>query len=279
MDPVRYFCIAHKQVLYPLPPGCVVIWTGERSAWTGPPGVDVRFLADISDELYAWHPFLANSAANFAIAEILANEGLVRPGVRLCIITYRKFFGFTPMKGVESKGIPGMYLVDRRAAAQVSFDDFERSAAVREFCLARPVDVESVLAQYLSSDFSAADFLRHLAFAVDRGIISDRETSRYLSFRRLIPGGAELGLMPTILYSRMMRVLRDVTFDFLRRHSVSRFDPMSRRSLAHCNERLGSYLLFRAFSKIRVDPGSCFGYLHNVLESGQDDYVPGVAAH
>lgn len=272
---MRTFLIAHKELLFTPPSNTEVIWTGPRSECTICEQ-KVHFLQDVSDELYAWHPFLANSAGNFAIEALLRNS-YYSQNESVSIITYRKFFSNSVLDdSTPSTGVPGMQIIEGKKLEKYSIDKIH-SDLRKPFLFARPIIFENLYSQYLLWDQNGADFLRYLALAVELGIIQDRETPDVMNSNIFIPGGCELGVMPIDVYLEVIEKLRQISGAFLKNHSVMVINPIRRRSIASCNEVMGSYLLFRDHLSLECVTLNCFGVLNCVVPNNATDYAPGRA--
>ncbi|MBY0455571.1 MAG: hypothetical protein K2Q11_11925 [Burkholderiaceae bacterium] len=261
---INTFCIAHKNIQIPIFDGLNIIWLGggglsENSAKN-------IYISDVSDHLCSWHNFLGGSSGSFAIAEIFDKSNNWDSSDKISVIQYRKFI--SPVKlGKPSLVYPGMQVIDRLSASSLNLEEMQNSSA-GNFLLSQPVNIGGIFSNYSSCHFPS-DLLRYMAIAIDVGVLSNQSAVEFISFPILIPGGVEFGVYPISVFLEIINKLRLVCDEFLKFHRPVSINENQRRALAFCNERLGSYLLFKHIHHFYdgVLPGNIFGYMHTISEN------------
>lgn len=268
---INTFCIAHKKIVIPLTDEIKIIWLCEKfyeeNYNVNTSTKNIYFISDISDDFDSWHNFLGGSSGAFA-AEKIINESInLDKGWhytdKISIIQYRKFISPVPM-GAPSNVYPGMYIIHPDKINNINICNLQREVK-NDFLLSQPVNIGGTYANYSACHYPS-DLLRYLAIAIELNIISKQDSIEFITFPILIPGGIEFGIYPIPVFIEVIGKLRLVCMEFLKNHRPVSMKPEQRRALAFCNERLGSYLLFKHLQEkyLGVLPADIFGYMHTV---------------
>ena len=270
---IRTFCIAHKKIVIPLPNEIEIIWLGEKSYaqnYLNDINNKTHYISDISNDLDSWHNFLGGSSGTFAAEKILSESSDAwNNDDYISILQYRKFISPFPI-GIASNNYPGMYITHPANINEIDIPDIQGQAE-NDFLLSQPVNIGGIYTNYSACHFSS-DLLHYLAITIELNIISQKDSIEFISFPILIPGGAEFGIYPIPVFIDIMKKLRQVCMEFLKHHRPVSTKIEQRRALAFCNERLGSYLLYKHLQEryTGILPINIFGYMHTV---SSNDYA------
>lgn len=261
---INTFCISHKKIQLPLSKDINIIWLGGDERYEE--NAENIYVSKISDEFHSWHNFLGGSSGTFAIEKILSEHGKHwELEDKISIIQYRKFISPRPL-GIPSKSYPGMQIISPSEVLEINISNIQELLQ-SDFLVSQPVNIGSIYSNYSSCHFPS-DFLRYMAIAIDNNVLSRNESVDFISFPILIPGGIEFGIYPAPVFIQIVQKLKLVCMEFLRHHRPVSLKEDQRRALAFCNERLGSYLLFKHLQETYQNsiPANIFGYMHTIAE-------------
>ncbi len=252
--PVHFFCVCHVKPMFRPPHETNWIYTGQHQKDSN------SHLSNISASLGEMYPYLAGSAASFAICDELIKQKLEGS---VSILQYRKFIAKRPL-GIFSSNYPGLISVERPPeSSEVFIKDIV--SVDGDYCFSVPILIGNMIAQY-SGAHHVEDLLRFVACAVEVGVLPARDVAGFFNNPVHIPGGVEFGKFPASVFIEIVSKLRLACERFLQKHSpVAMSDSYQNRALSFCCERLGGWLLVRhleaRFGIPFVDPSyvACFG--------------------
>ncbi len=258
------FCVAHKRPTYPIPNDVNFVWLGSSPIETNGNHHTTR-IVDISEEYDAWHPFLSGAAGSFGIERMLLSDMVPWDfSYSINIIQYRKFIIPKPFNNIKPNE-QNLYVVNNHQIDSLNlYQEYKKTTS--PYLLASPFEVGNIYLQY-DLHHKIQDLLRYTAIAIDMGVISGKESYDFLNDRFLIQGGIEFGIYPIATFLQIVEKIRLVSMEFLRHHNPVAMGVEDRRAIAFCNERLGSYLLFKHLldEYHNAIPDEIFGYMHYSL--------------
>ena len=101
--------------------------------------------------------------------------------------------------------------------------------------------------------------------------MTQAEALLFFNSGTFIPGGIELGTYPTDWWLDTFVRLVAPSFEFAKRYQPFQAeDPVQKRAISFCQERLGSYLLIKRITELygNTVPGSLFGDMATVSDDG-----------
>lgn len=280
VDPgLVYACITHGPMWVEYPPYVQTIHLGESQ------GEGRLNLRDLAPEWDPHHPLLGGTAGSFALKNYVRRH---RPGAtRVGLCQYRKFVSRSKLGGVPAPSYPVMDVLtpDQVAPAALAkaVDPGDAELIVtRPILFGKPKRALDMLAQYQSAH-PVEDFLRFAAEAVGVGALARDEVSAFMHETLFVPGGVELGIYPATFWLESIEAVEATVRACI--HNVPvRADGSQARAWSFCAERLGSYLLLKAFRPApkkklfssqtvkQPFPPSYVGQLNVVSVNGVADY-------
>ena len=237
-----YGCMTHGPMWVEYPPFVQTIHLGQAQC-------DGRLnLRDLAPEWEPYHPVLGGTAGSFALKNYVRRYRPDATRVGLC--QYRKFVSRSRLGGVPAPSYPVMDVVKPSQvtppllARAVDPGDAEL-LVTKPILFGKPKRALDMLAQYQSAH-PIEDFLRFTAEAVDVGALSRDEVSAFLHETLFVPGGVELGVYPAAFWLQSIEAV-EATVRACVQKLPARRDGYQTRAWSFCAERLGSYLLLKAF--------------------------------
>lgn len=262
------YCVTHQRPLYPLPADATVIWVGDM-----PVDDDLRdrtiVVRDKYPDLDFYRPYLLGSAGSFAIRREIAAlgaQGDSKDGL-LTIVQQRKFITRN-MIGRPASNYPGMQMMTAQEASSCGWSSGLAALDV-PYLLSQPIMLDSYLAQY-ARDHRIEDLLRYTALAVELGILQAKEIPQFFGWKLHVPGGSEFGTYPLSAWMPLIEQLEKVALAFVEKHRPMDLSAYQRRGLAFCQERLGSFFIWRKLSERYGNeiPRTNFGFMATITEEG-----------
>jgi len=261
-----YVICNSEMPLYRLPEGAKVIWLNSEKA---PKSDEFEIIHgyDFCDNPEHVHNYLAGSLGAYVILQLLLEEGEKAPE-KTTIWQYRKFVSQTKF-GEPTKNYPGMYSVNKGEEVAPVVSD------ASDFFFPSLLNLGSIINHY-ASVHHLEDFYKYLICTLETGVLNPKETLQFSNFKFLIPGGIELGTFKTDWWKVAAEKVFRCNLAFVDQFKVKAPDnPVQKRAVAFCSERLGSYFLLMHLSNTNKGniPMSFMGTMHTVSEG--DIYLPG----
>ncbi len=222
------------------------------------------------DDLDYYRPQLLGAAGSIAARRFFQENPPSNPENLIIIQTsYRKFVANVKI-GKPSVKIPGLMLIDEF----MNIDSSKLMPKKDGFLLPAPLNINSTSINYAICH-KIPDLLRYTAIAVELGVLNELECIEFLNCPLLIPCGAELGVLPYLIWDQIISDLERVNLETCSKHNPVLLDRYQRRAVAFCAERLGSFLLLKKLNSIygRYLPKEIFGYMTAVINSNESDYT------
>ncbi|MBY5662165.1 hypothetical protein [Rhizobium leguminosarum] len=259
------FIVCHKDLpSYPPPEGAKIIWLNSKPPLENK-GMDVIAGYDFFSEPEEIHAKLSGSLGTLVIAKVVSEE-TVKPR-NITIWQYRKFLTRLNI-GTPNPEYPGMNIA---TSEEVEITRPENPAFFSEsFFLPRPLNLHNISYHYASCH-NIVDFFRYTAFSVEANTLPQAEALHFFNSSTLVPGGIELGTYPTDWWLDTFVRLVAPSLEFAKRYQPFQAeDPVQKRAISFCQERLGSYLLIKRLAELYGNnlPGFLFGDMATVSNDG-----------
>ncbi|MBX4956324.1 hypothetical protein [Rhizobium lentis] len=259
------YIVCHKDLpSYPAPEGSKIIWLNSK-----PPldnrGMDVIAGYDFFSEPEELHAKLSGSLGTIVVAKIVSEEP-AKPR-NITIWQYRKFLTRLAI-GTPNPDYPGM---NTTTSEETEITRPENPAFfVENFFLPRPLNLHNI-SQHYAHFHNIVDFLRYTASSIETNALTQAEALLFFNSGTFIPGGIELGTYPTDWWLDTFVRLVAPSFEFAKRYQPFQAeDPVQKRAISFCQERLGSYLLIKRLAELYGNnlPGVLFGNIATVSNDG-----------
>lgn len=259
------FIVCHKDLpSFPPPEGSKIIWLNSK-----PPldnrGMDVIAGYDFFSEPEELHAKLSGSLGTIAIAKFVSEEA-AKPR-SITIWQYRKFLTRQRI-GTPNPEYPGMNTATSEETEITRPED--PAFFLENFFLPRPLNLQNISHHY-ARFHNIVDFLRYTASAIETTALTQAEALQFFNSGTFVPGGIELGTYPTDWWLDAFVRLVAPSFEFAKRYQPFQAeDPVQKRAISFCQERLGSYLLIKRLSELYGNslPGSLFGDIVTISNDG-----------
>lgn len=258
------FCISHQQPLLPrgLYDICVALGTFNLD--------DPWHISRLDPYWHGRRPLAYGAAGSYALPKALARLGSALPS-RITITSYRKCVSSHPL-GKPSAAFSAVREVPLEESQTITADSLAPVAG-HEFLVTAPFELGSVLTQYGQAHM-LQDLLDYASLAIEYEILSNAQTTEFLSGSTFIPGGCELGSFPAEFLRKSLSLLAFLGMHFLDRYAdrVAQYDPYQVRALGFLSERLGSYLLLRELTRRYPAgiPNAVFGHMICLTSDGEN---------
>nr|WP_245279663.1 hypothetical protein [Rhizobium leguminosarum] len=227
--------------------------------------MDVIAGYDFFSEPEEIHAKLSGSLGTLVIAKVVSEE-TVKPR-NITIWQYRKFLTRLNI-GTPNPEYPGMNIA---TSEEVEITRPENPAFFSEsFFLPRPLNLHNISYHYAGCH-NIVDFFRYTAFSVEANTLPQAEALHFFNSSTLVPGGIELGTYPTDWWLDTFVRLVAPSLEFAKRYQPFQAeDPVQKRAISFCQERLGSYLLIKRLAELYGNnlPGFLFGDMATVSNDG-----------
>ncbi|PZM07412.1 hypothetical protein [Rhizobium tubonense] len=259
------FIVCHQDLPnYPVPAGAKIIWLNSKLPLESK-GMDVIAGYDYFDQPEELHAKLSGSLGTLVIAKVVSEDQAKSP--KITIWQYRKFVTKAQI-GTPSPDYPGMNVVTPQYMENTTPEKPESHP--ENFLLPDPLNLGSVLHHY-ARVHNIIDFLRYTSCSIEAGILTQQETLHFFNSSHFVPGGIELGTYPTDWWLDTFVRLVAPSFEFAKRYQpFQAADPVQRRAISFCQERLGSFLLIKRITELygNTIPPSLFGRIVTVSNDG-----------
>ncbi|MEI6830080.1 MAG: hypothetical protein WCK64_09585 [Synechococcaceae cyanobacterium ELA445] len=274
LDGAAYFCIAHQQPFFDLPPWISLIDTGDFAAKTEAYNVS-NYLKSFN-----YSPQNPKYLANEAI--LLIEELVLRQRTninRVCILLHRKFVSARKL-GVEAQNFTSMQLV---APSEVTLTS-SLLGGDSDFLTCFPLIFKQGIAWQYAVSHLIEDFLALSKVAVECEALPKLSFLDFCTDPYLIPGGGLVGMIPVELFlhcasmvRRLLIALQTSSFE-----PAMADDPFQGRAISFFIERLISFHFITAcrdngliFEDLSIEEDNVmpffFGWVHTVKADAELD--------